>query len=239
LTKLKYPLTNPRLLDIDIAENKLPDPIQRPIEEESTMNLKERVKGILLKPKEEWQTISGETAAIPELYKTYIVPLAAIGPVASIIGMSIVGVSVPLMGSFRISIASAFSSAVVHYILTLVGVYVLALIIDGLAPTFAGEKNINQAFKVATYASTPGWIVGIVALIPSLSPLGILGLYGLYLLYLGLPILMKSPKEKSVGYTIAVIIAALIIFVVIGFISHAFISYPTPRMPMPGMPGQG
>jgi hypothetical protein len=193
------------------------------------MNLKERVKGILLKPKEEWTTISGETTPIPELYKAYIAPLAAIGPVASIIGFSMVGVSVPLMGSFRISIASAFSSALVNYILTLVGVYALALIIDGLAPTFSGEKNINQAFKVATYASTPGWIVAVVALIPSLSALMILGLYGFYLLYLGLPVLMKSPKEKSTGYTIAVIIAAIIIFVVIGLIARVFISYPMPR----------
>jgi hypothetical protein len=36
------------------------------------------------------------------------------------------------------------------YILTLCGVYILALIIDALAPTFSGEKNINQAFKLAT-----------------------------------------------------------------------------------------
>lgn len=195
------------------------------------MNIAERIKGILLKPKEEWQVISGETTTIPELYKTYIVKLAAIGPVASIIGMSIVGISLPFVGSFRIPITTSIASAIVNYILTLVGVYILALIIDALAPTFSGEKNILQAFKVTAYAYTPGWIVGIVALIPALSPLGILGLYGLYLLYLGLPILMKSPKEKSLGYTIAVIIAAIIILVVISFISRVFISYPTPGMP--------
>jgi hypothetical protein len=203
------------------------------------MNLVERVKGILLKPKEEWQTISGETTTIPELYKTYIVILAAIGPVASIIGMSIVGISLPFVGSFRIPITTSIASAVVHYILTLVGVYILALIIDALAPTFSGEKSINQAFKVATYSYTPGWVVGVIAIIPALSILGILGLYGLYLLYLGLPILMKSSKEKSLGYTIAVIIAAIVIFGVISYISRVFISYPTPSMPMPGMRGPG
>jgi hypothetical protein len=199
------------------------------------MNLVERVKGILLKPKQEWQTISGETTTIPELYKTYIIILAAIGPVASIIGMSIVGISLPFVGSFRIPITTSIASAAVHYILTLVGVYILALIIDALAPTFLGEKNINQAFKVATYSYTPGWLVGIFTIIPVLSILGILGLYGLYLLYLGLPVLMKSPQEKSLGYTVAVIVAAIIIFVVIGVVSRAFISYPTPNMPMPGM----
>jgi hypothetical protein len=192
------------------------------------MNLFDRIKGILLKPKQEWQTISGETTTIPELYKAYIIILAAIGPVASIIGMSIVGISLTSAGSFRIPITTSIASAVVHYILTLVGVYILALIIDALAPTFLGEKNINQAFKVATYSYTPGWLVGIFTIIPVLSILGILGLYGLYLLYLGLPVLMKSPQEKSLGYTVAVIVAAIIIFVVIGIVSRAFISYPMP-----------
>jgi hypothetical protein len=199
------------------------------------MNIVDRIKGILLKPKQEWQTISGETTTIPELYVTYVIILAAIGPVASVVGMSIVGISLPFVGSFRIPITTSIASAVAHYILTLVGVYILALIIDALAPTFSGEKNITQAFKVAAYSYTPGWLVGIFTIIPALSILSILGLYGLYILYLGLPVLMKSPQEKSLGYTGAVIAAAIIIFVVIGIVSRAFISYPTPNMPMPGM----
>ena len=199
------------------------------------MNIVERIKGILLKPKDEWQTISGETTPIPELYKSYIVILAAIGPVASIIGMSIIGLSLPFVGSFRIPITTMIASSVVQYVLTLVGVYVLALIIDALAPTFSGQKNINQAFKLAAYSYTPGWLAGIFALIPALAVLGILGLYGLYLLFLGLPVLMKSPQEKSLGYTATIILAAIVMFVVIGIISRAFISYPTPGMPIPRM----
>lgn len=188
------------------------------------MNITERIKGILLKPKEEWQTIAGETTSIAELYKNYIILLAAIGPVASFIGMSLVGVGLPGGGAYRVSITTGIMSAVVQYVLTLVSVYILAFIIDALAPTFSGEKNLNQAFKLAAYSYVPGWLVGVFALIPALRILGILGLYGLYLLYLGLPVLMKSPKEKSTGYTVAVIIAAIIIFVVIGAISRVFIS---------------
>ncbi len=199
------------------------------------MNLTGRIKGILLNPKKEWQTISGETTTIQELYKTYIILLAAIGPAASIIGMSIVGISLPFAGSFRLPITTSIASAIVHYILTLAGVYILALIIDAVAPTFSGEKNINQAFKVAAYSYTPGWLAGIFTIIPALSILGILGVYGLYLLYLGLPALMKSPQEKSLGYTITVIIAAILISLVIGIASRAFIPYPTASMHMPGM----
>jgi hypothetical protein len=111
------------------------------------MNLSERVKGILLKPKQEWQTISKEATAIPELYKTYIVILAAIGPVASIIGMSLVGVRVPFVGWFRVSIFTSISSAIVHYILTLVGVYVLGLIINALAPHVFRPEGSKPGFQ--------------------------------------------------------------------------------------------
>ena len=190
----------------------------------------ERIKGILLNPKQEWPVIAGETSTAAELYTGYIVILAAIGPVASIIGMSLVGVNMPMVGSFRLPIGTAITSALVNYVLTLAGVYVLALIIDALAPTFGGEKNINQALKVATYSSIPGWLAGIFVIIPALSVLGILGLYGLYLLFLGLPLLMKSPSEKALGYTAAVIVAAIVIFAVIGMVSRSFITYPVPGM---------
>ncbi len=187
------------------------------------MNITERIKRILLNPKEEWQTIAGETTPIADLYKNYIFILAAIGPVASFIGMSLIGVGLPMGGTYRISVTASITSAVVQYGLILASVYILSLIIDALAPTFSGKKNLNQAFKLATYSSIPGWLVGIFALIPALGVLSILGLYGLYLLYVGLPVLMESPKEKSTGYTISVIIAAIIIFVVIGAISRTFI----------------
>lgn len=187
------------------------------------MNITERIKGIILRPQEEWEAIAEERTSIAELYKNYIVLLAAIGPAAAFIGLSIVGVGTPVGGTYRIPIAAGLVHAVVQYGLTLAGVYILALIIDALAPTFSGEKNIDQAFKLAAYSYTPGWLAGIFALIPLLGILGILGLYGLYLLYVGLPVLMKSPTDKSMGYTIAIIIAAVIIFVVIGAVSRVFI----------------
>jgi hypothetical protein len=77
---------------------------------------------------------------------------------------------------------------------------------------------------LAAYSHTPGWLVGVFALIPALGILGILGLYGLYLLYVGLPVLMKSPKEKITGYTVAIIISAIILFFVIGAVARVFIS---------------
>jgi len=191
------------------------------------MNLVDRVKRILLSPQPEWQVIDGEVTSPGTLYTGYIIPLAAIGPLASVIGYSVFGIRVPFSETvYRVPLGSAITSAVVSYVLTLVGVYVLALIIDALAPTFGGTKSPIQALKVAAYSSTAGWVAGIFALVPGLRMLGILGLYGLYLLYLGLPVLMKAPAERAAGYTALVVVAAIVLFVVIGVVGSRFMATP-------------
>lgn len=196
------------------------------------MNLIERAKNILLQPKTEWERISTEATSAGGLYKNYIAPLAAIGPVASIIGMSVVGITLPFMGAFRVPITSAIAQALTSYVLTLVGVFIIALIIDALAPAFGAEKNQMQALKVATYASTPSWIAGIVMVLPMLGFIALLAaLYGLYLLYLGLPLLMKAPQEKAIGYTVVVVIVAIVVMMMIGAVSGIFM--PAPTMPTP------
>jgi hypothetical protein len=200
-----------------------------PHNREASMNLVERAKNIILQPKPEWQTVAGEVTPIGELYKGYICILAAITPIAYLIGMSVIGVNIPVVGYMRVPFGSGLSHAIVSYLLTLVGVFVLAQIVDALAPTFGGEKNQMQAFKVVAYAGTPGWVAGIVRLYPPLSIIAFLAaLYGLYLLYLGLPVLMKVPKERALVYTIAVIVCEIIIFLLIGLISGFFggISHP-------------
>jgi uncharacterized membrane protein len=190
------------------------------------MTLVDRVKRILLQPKQEWEVISGETATTADLYKNYVIPLAAIGPVASIIGMSIFGIGMPFGPAFRVPMITAVFSAVVHYVLALVGVYVLALIVDFLAPTFTGEKNFGQSLKLAVYSSTAAWIAGVFVIIPALGFLGILGLYSLYLLYEGIPALMKAPREKALLYTVAAAVAAIVIFVVIGSVVRLLVPLP-------------
>ena len=190
------------------------------------MPLLDRVKNILLTPKTEWEVIDAESTTVADLYKGYIIPLAAIGPVAQAIGSSVFGYTVPFIGSYRTPVGSAITGAVVSYVLTLAGVYVLALIIDALAPTFNGTRNQVQALKLAAYSSTASWLAGIFALIPGLRFLMILSLYSLYLLYLGLPVLTKSPKEKALSYTAVIIIAAIVLFMVIGTLAGLVVSAP-------------
>jgi hypothetical protein len=189
--------------------------------------LVERVKGILITPKPEWERIDAEPDTVGGIFQRYVLILAAIPVIASLIGQLAFGIRV--FGIVvRPSVTSAVGTAVVTYILTLCGVFVLALIIDALAPTFAGTKNRVQAFKVAAYSMTAAWVAGIVGLLPVLGLVTLVsiigGIYSLYLLYLGLPRLMKSPADKAVPYTVSVIVAAIVLYFVIGVLSTQLLS---------------
>ncbi len=185
------------------------------------MNLVERVKAILLTPKTEWATIEGEPGDPQYLFTNYVAILAAIPAVCHFIGMSLVGVNMPMVGTFRVGIGAGLAGAIVYYVLAFVMVYVMALIVDGLAPTFGGQKSQPSALKLAVYSMTPVWLVGVFSLIPGLSILGILGLYGLYLFWLGAPALMKTPEDKSIAYTAAVVVCGIVISVIVGAIVAA------------------
>jgi len=178
---------------------------------EGGKNLVERVKGILLKPDETWDLIDAEPSTIQSIYKGYIVPLAAIPAVCGLIGGVLIGHGM-LGVHYKTGIVSGLVGAVVSYLISLAMVYVLALIIDALAPNFGGTKDKLKAFKVAAYSYTPGWVAGVLLILPSLALIAaLLGLYALYLLYKGLPKLMKSPEDKAVSYTAVVIVVAIVL----------------------------
>lgn len=201
------------------------------------MIILERVKNILLRPGEEWPVIDKETTPPATLFTSYIIPLAAIGPIASVVGMSLIGISMPFgTGTFRVPFVSAILHGIVTFVLALVSVYVLALIVNALAPAFSGQKNAAQSLKVTAYSATAAWLAGIFSLIPMLAILSILGLYSLYLLYVGLPVLMKSPPDKALGYTAVVIVCALVLFFIFGYLSSALIMPQMDVTTMPGMP---
>ena len=158
------------------------------------MNLIERVKNILLEPKTEWPQIAAETATPQSIYTNYVLILAAIAPLAMLIRMSVVG-------------------AVAQYVIALAVTFLLALIVDALAPTFGGEKNFVQSLKLVAYSYTAAWIAGIFLLIPILGALIALlaAIYTLYTFYIGVPVLKKCPQDKAIGYTIVVVICGILL----------------------------
>ncbi|CAN5150156.1 hypothetical protein BH11PSE2_BH11PSE2_04740 [soil metagenome] len=172
-----------------------------------------RVKGLILHPRAEWETIDAEPATAGGLYRRYILILAAIGPVASLIGGLLFGFHLG-RNAFAPAPVNALVGAVVGYGLTLAGVYVLALLIDNLAPYFKAKPDRIQALKVAAYSATAAWLASIFGLVPQLAILSVFGAYSGYLIFLGLNRLM-NPASRPVIYALVVFVSGLVMMLII------------------------
>lgn len=191
-------------------------------------NLLQRVKAIVLTPRTEWPVIAAEATSAQDIYLRYVAPLVAIGVIASLIGGVLIGIPMPMLGTVRLGMGTALAGAVLHFVLTFVAIFVVAMIVDALAPTFGGQKDALRALKVTAYSFTPAWIAAVLTILPVLGPIaGLIGLYGLYLMYLGLPVLMRAPADKALGYTVVVVLCAIVLSIVVSAITGIVTGYAT------------
>jgi hypothetical protein len=183
------------------------------------MNLVERAKNILLTPAKEWDVIKGESLTIADMFTKYAMILAAIPAIAGFIGYVVIGMSFGGFGTFRMPIGTALVWAILTYILSLGGVFLLAFIIDTLAPTFGCKKDMVAAVKIVDFSYTAAWVAGILSIIPALAILvSLASLYSLFLMYMGMQKIKEPASDKLVGYFVVTIVAAVVVFILIGLI---------------------
>ena len=159
------------------------------------MNFVDRVRGILIDPRNEWQKIAGEPATAQSLYTGWIMILAAIGPVALLLSLH----------SIQIAIA--------QYVMSLIITFVLALIVDALAPSFGGTKDFIASLKLTAYSYTVVWLAGVFLLLGLGG--GVIALvaliYAFYTFFLGAPVLRKASSEKAVPFTLVVVLCLVVL----------------------------
>lgn len=160
---------------------------------------------IMVKPHSAWIQIAEEQINLTTLLKTYILPLAAIMPLATMIGIMInggYGIQ-PQLGHYVVEM-------IVNYIFAVLAVYLVAYITNHLVPFFGGEKNYSNTLRLVAYTSTAIWLPGLFWLVPEFGKLAfILSLYCLYLGYLGLQTLLKCPDTKAFWLVIVMFLVAM------------------------------
>lgn len=184
-------------------------------------NLIQRVINIITKPKQEWLVVNNEQPNAMKLIGGYAFILALIPAVSAFVKYGIIGFS--FMGYTSRSIASGIQMGLIQLLSAVIGVYLLAWVIDLLAPSFDSEKNFGRSLQLAVYSTTPQWVAGILLLLSAGFSMLIMliGLYAIYLLAVGMPIIKKTPKEKVVGYVVVTIIALILITLALGLILTA------------------
>lgn len=190
-----------------------------PLTSENRASIAARAKAITLKPNEEWPVIAAEPTSVQDVLVKYVIPLAAIGPIAAFIGGQLFGINA-IFVTIRPSLMSGITSMITTFILGVVSLFALAFIANFLAPKFGGREDFTRAFKLCAYAMTAAWLVAILQIIPSLAILAaLLSLYSLYLLYTGVTPMMAVPADKAAGYTVLTIVGAFVLYVIAGTIA--------------------
>jgi len=174
------------------------------------MNLVERIKAIVMDPRNEWVKIAAEPASVQSLYTGWIMILAAVGPIAMLVAMH------------------SIQFAIAQYVLSLIITFVLALIVDALAPSFGGTKDIVSSLKLTAYSYTIAWLAGIFNVLGMLgSVLGLAAaIYAFYTFYLGVPVLKKATPEKAVQFTLVIVVCGIVLGLLSGLVFSGMMMSP-------------
>src|SRR3954447_458601 len=167
----------------------------------------------MFSPQTEWPIIAQDPGETQMVLARHVAVLALIPAISRFVGGSLIGGFTPI----DLGLQDAF----VESILAFVSVAVVAAAIRALAPTFKADRTTRNALKLTVYSYTPAWLAGIFLLVPGLSFLSILGLYGFYLLWLGLPVLMRAPRDKALAYALVIVLIAVILAVIAAFLPYA------------------
>jgi hypothetical protein len=178
---------------------------------------------MLLAPKAEWLLIAREAPPATRVYATFVLPLAILAAFVALIRISYVGTADSLGILVRAPLRSGFLAAALVLVCSVLGILVVALIIDALASFFGGARNRRLAAATAAYSSVPIWIATVFVPFPNLWP----ALYGLavvwhtYLLFLGLRVLMRASRDRVLGYATTVVLCAILLEIVFTMASVA------------------
>ncbi len=166
------------------------------------------VQGIILKPKETFESVKGEKTPWTNLLINYVLILIAL----------------PAIGNFLVWIRWSASWAIKALIMQLLmaGISFIALtyLMQILSKSFGGNGDLDQAAKTIAYSLTPMWVGNLFVFIPIIGWLIALAgaIYSLIVLYHAIIIFMEIPKDKSIGYEIIFIIVSIVVMAVISLI---------------------
>jgi len=175
------------------------------------------VWGLLSHPDKEWEAIGAESCTVGNCYLRHVLLLAAVPAVSAFIGVSQFGWQIGAVAPVKLSFASALMISAVFYVAMLVAVIMMGEFIHWMAQTYDAQAPIERCVVLSAYTATPLFLAGVLALNPVLwlnMLVGLLALaYTIYLLYLGVPIVMRIPKEQGYMFSSSILTVGMVMLV--------------------------
>ncbi|MGD2006080.1 MAG: Yip1 family protein [Pseudomonadales bacterium] len=177
------------------------------------------IYGLFTHPREEWQDIEKERSDNKVLYQGYVAILALVPVVCGYIGTVKVGWTIGNDELVRLSPDSGLILCSLSYMALLVSIFILGKLIDWIGKTYGADidEKHPRGMSLASYAMTPLFLAGAVAIYPSitLNMLVVLAAmaYTVYLIYTGVPVLMHISAERGFLFASSIITMVLVTLV--------------------------
>jgi hypothetical protein len=190
----------------------------------------ERIKGLLVRPSEEWRAINADPIEPRAIFLSHVAPLAALFVLAPAIGHTVL----PIRANGQTlspPFASLMVSAFLSFFCVLGAVGAIAYLTNRMAEQFGGKSDWNQALKLTAYSSTAMCLAGAFQIIRPLDWLAIAGVASAFTFYKGVPILMKTSADRALPYAAAVTVSAIVVTLLLTALSQCV--QGVGRLPVP------
>jgi hypothetical protein len=166
-----------------------------------------------------------EPFAPATLLRGYLLPLALLAPVATVIGMSMFDRNWDPVHGFLVRPEWIFPIGAATYAGIVGSVILLAAILSVIAPLFGGVRDFSKALAVATYGSVPVLLAGAFMILPVMALVGLVALgHSLHLMWLGARRLLQVPGRAGAEFIGVCIVVMAVLSIFVGAGVGAFLS---------------
>ena len=176
-----------------------------------------RIVYLIFRPAAEWDAIAGEKTSVDLLLRHYILPLALLAPVATVIGMKTFDREWDPVHGFLVPAEQILTAGTATYFATVGSILVLAAIFTLIAPMFGVTRDYLAALKVATYGAIPLMLTGATLFLPVMAIVAMVGLcHTLFLFWIGVRRVLNVPPGTEAEFVGISLVLLTFLSVLIG-----------------------
>ncbi len=191
--------------------------LNAPTEREFSIGTLRRIVYLVFRPTEEWDRIATETTSVDVLLRFYILPLALLAPIATIVGMKTFNREWDPVHGYLVPADQILAAGTVTFFGTVGSIFVLAAIFVVIAPMFGARRDYLAALKVATFGAIPVMLAGATLFVPAMAIIGMVGLcHTLYLIWIGVRRVLNVPDGGAAEFVGVSIVMLMFVSTFIG-----------------------
>ena len=181
-----------------------------------------RIVGLIVRPQQEWTTIAAEKTSIVALLCRYILPLALLAPIATMIGMSTFDRGWDPLHGYLVPPERIFVTGATTYFVITGSILALAAVFAIIAPMFGVARDFVAAAKVATYGAVPVLLAGATLVFPVMAVVCLVALCHTFCLFwMGVRQVLHVPSESGAEFVAISLIILTLVSAIAGAIAGA------------------